>query len=106
MDTDQKLQGYQRAALLRSAHHLRPVASVGRNGLTVELREHIDRELTQHELIKIRFVNFKSETRELTEQIGSELGAQIVATVGHTAVLFRRNPDPEQQRVSVPVREA
>lgn len=90
---------------MRAAHHLRPVASVGRNGLTDELRDHIDRELTQHELIKIRFVNFKTETQEFAEQIATELDTTLVATVGHTAVLFRRHPDPEQRRVIVPVRE-
>ena len=91
---------------MRTAHHLAPVAAVGRNGLTDELRGHIDRELAQHELIKIRFVNFKEETRDLSEQIGTDLGAHIVATVGHTAVLFRQHPDPDQQRVTVPMREA
>jgi RNA-binding protein YhbY len=29
----------------------------------------------------------------LTEQIGAELGATVVATIGHTAILYR--PEPE-----------
>jgi len=78
---------------MRAAHHLQPVAVIGRAGLTDAVRSHVDRELRNHELIKVRFVDHKELTRELTEQIGAELGATVVATIGHTAILYR--PEPE-----------
>ena len=43
-----------RLALRSQAHHLDPVVLLGANGLTDAVMQEIDRELTAHELIKVR----------------------------------------------------
>tara|TARA_B100000614_G_scaffold238738_1_gene237784 strand:- start:576 stop:911 length:336 start_codon:yes stop_codon:yes gene_type:complete len=100
-----ELQGYQRAALMKQAHHLEPVAHVGKSGLSPELAAHVDRELSQHELIKVRFSDFKAVKREITEQLGRDLGATLVAVIGNVGILYRPAPDPEDRRIEVPDRD-
>lgn len=106
MKEDQPLLGFQRAALMRQAHSLRPVASIGQKGPTEELKQHIDRELENHELIKIRYVDYKGQAAELTEAIASDLGAIVVATIGHVGILFRRRSDPASRIVEIPTRSS
>lgn len=98
------IDGYQRAALMRQAHTLNPVATIGRNGLTQELRDHIDRELDNHELIKIRFGDYKGRTAEITDAIANDLSATVVATIGHVGILFRQLADPQGRSVHLPMR--
>jgi RNA-binding protein len=98
------LEGYQRAALMKYAHHLKPVASVGKHGLTPQLAAHVDRELQQHELIKIRFVDFKPVRGDITRQLGADLDATVVSIIGNIGVLYRESPDPERRTVMIPER--
>lgn len=104
MEQQESLQGYQRAALMKRAHHLNPVVTIGRNGASSEVRDHLARELHNHELIKMRFTDHKEQTRMITEELAAELDAHVVTTIGYTAVLYRRNPDPEQRQIVLPER--
>lgn len=100
-----ELEGHQRAALMRQAHHLQPVATVGKQGLTPELLAHVDRELGQHELIKVRYGDHKAARREITEQLSRELQAVLVQVIGNVGVLYRPAPDPEDRTVDLPARK-
>jgi RNA-binding protein len=91
------ISGRRRAELLRQAHHLEPVAAVGKLGRTPELMQHIDTELTQHELIKIRFTDFKDQRQGIAEEIALNLEAALVKIVGHIAILYRPTPDSEDR---------
>lgn len=104
MHDDESLQGYQRAALMRAAHHLSPVASVGRAGDTPELRAHIERELDTHELIKVRFVDYKGARREIITAVAAALHATVVAVIGNVGILYRQARNPEKRHIVVPQR--
>ena len=92
------MRGFQRRYLRSQAHHLKPVIFIGKNGLTDALLEKLDRELNAHELIKLRFVEFKPERRELTEQLATSSRSEIAGIIGHTAILYRAHRDPEKRR--------
>lgn len=96
------LEGHQRAALMKHAHHLKPVATVGKQGLTPEVAAHVDRELAQHELIKIRFTDYKSVRRDITQQLSQDLSATLVQIIGHVGVLYRPAEDPEDRTIELP----
>ena len=64
-----ELKGYQRGYLTRKAHGLQPVVHIGKLGLSDEVVAAVDKALEDHELIKVKFVNFKEERDELA-QIG------------------------------------
>ena len=52
----------------------------------------VEKELSQHELIKIKFVDFKEEKRELAEQLAASTNSSLVQVVGHVAVFYRAKP--------------
>jgi RNA-binding protein len=86
--------------LKQSAHRLKPVVLVGQHGLTAAVMAEIDRALTDHELIKVRFRGMERLERE--QEIGRAavaLAADVVSTIGGMAVLFRENPDKARPRV-------
>jgi RNA-binding protein len=99
---EETLKGNQRAALMKQAHHLQPVAVVGKHGLTPEVKDHVDRELHRHELIKVRFVDYKEVRREITEELSRELKALLVAVIGNVGILYRPADDPEDRRITLP----
>ncbi|NJN15753.1 MAG: YhbY family RNA-binding protein [Oscillochloris sp.] len=93
----------QRSYLRRLAHPLKPTAMIGKHGLTESIATKIDQELDAHELIKLRFLDFKDQRRELTETIVAETQSTLVALIGNVAILFRSHRDPEQRRIMLPV---
>lgn len=91
----------QRAYLRRLAHPLPVTVMIGKNGLTESILTKIEQELNAHELIKVRFLDHKDMKQSLTETIVSETGADLVAIIGHTAILFRQHADPAQRKIQV-----
>lgn len=76
------------------AQHLDPILKVGKAGLTDAFYAALDRVLLQHELVKLKFEDFKEQKKELVPQIVERSGAQLVQRVGNVAVLFKRRPKP------------
>ena len=71
------------------AQRLEPVVKIGHAGVTPEFLASLDRALTDHELVKIRFTDFKEEKKTLAPQIAEKTGSELIARVGNVAVLFR-----------------
>lgn len=97
-----ELLGFQRRYLRSLAHPLQPVVLIGKSGLTEAVIAKADRELVAHELIKVRFLEWKEEKRELLAELATKLLAEQVGTVGHVGILFRQNREPKLRRVRVP----
>lgn len=91
---------------MKHAHHLKPVATVGKYGLTPEVAAHVDRELAQHELIKIRFTDYKNVRRDITDQLSRDLAASLVQVIGHVGVLYRAADAPEDRTIELPPSKA
>ena len=99
-----ELEGFQRRHLRSLAHPLRPVVMIGKEGLTAAVVAKADQELTAHELIKVRFYDYKEEKRELLAEMGTKLLAEVVGVVGHVGILFRQNREPKLRKIRVPAR--
>ena len=93
------LKGSQRRRLRALAHSLQPVVQIGQRGLTDEVLREIDHSLGIHELIKIRFLEFKHEKKSLCTEIENHLSAEQIGIIGHIALFYRRNPDPEKRKI-------
>ncbi len=91
----------QRAYLRRLAHSLPVTVMVGKNGLTEGLLTKIEQELNAHELIKVRFLDYKDMKQSFTDTIVAETGANLVAIIGHIAILYRQHADPAQRKIQV-----
>ena len=93
------LSSSQRSYLRSQAHHLEPVVLIGKQGITDGTIESIDRVLEARELIKIKFREFKDEKLSLSEKIVELTNSQVVGVIGHTVIIFRQNPDPDNRRI-------
>ena len=101
-----QLPGYQKKFLRGAAHGLRPVVLIGHKGLTEAALEAISEALRAHELIKVKFNEFKDKAgkRAILGQMEERLACHVAGMIGHTAVIFRPHPDPEKRRVRLPTR--
>jgi len=98
----QPLKGSDRQYLRGLAHQLKPVVHVGKTGLTPNVLAAIDEALEHHELIKIRFQDFKDQKREFAETIAQESRSEVVGTVGHIVMFYRQQPDPKKREIRIP----
>lgn len=80
--------------LKAAAQHLEPVVSLGKQGLTADWLQSVDAALASRELIKLKFVAFKTERRALAAEIAARTGSELITVVGHVAVLYRPKPLP------------
>ena len=101
-----KLEGYQKKYLKGLAHGIKPQVYVGQNGLSPTVSQAVDASLTTHELIKVKFVDFKEKAQkeEIAATIEQATESELVGMIGHVAIFYREQPDPEKRRVEVPKR--
>lgn len=91
-----ELTSKQRKELEKAAHDLQPVVIVGGAGVTDGLVKMVDNSLIAHELIKIKFNEYKDEKIELTNKICEETDATLVRLIGNVAILFRESEKDEE----------
>jgi RNA-binding protein len=86
-----ELTSKRRAELKSQAHDLDPVSHIGKYGITPESLANIDKALTDHQLIKVKFLDFKDRRRELSEEIAGATSAALIDVIGNVAILYREN---------------
>lgn len=96
------LTGAQKTRLRGLGQTLDAALKIGKAGLTPALQREFARLLEARELVKIRFEGAdRHERAALITQIETGIGAPCVGAVGHTALFFRQNADPEKRVVTV-----
>ena len=90
-----ELTSKQRKELEKVAHDLQPVVIVGGAGVTDDVMDMVDRSLAAHELIKVKFNEYKDEKQELTQQICERTDATLVRIIGNIAILFREKEEKD-----------
>ena len=100
----QRLKGFQKRFLRGLAHSLKPVVFVGQKGLTDALTDALNGALDHHELIKVKFVDFKEKQKKLAlaEQIEEAVGCETVAMVGHMITFYRPQRDTKKRKIKLP----
>jgi len=84
-----KINSKQRNILRKEAHTLKPVVMIGKNGITPELIAAVDAALADHELIKIKYQDFKEDRRALTGALSDSVKAIVISVIGNIAILYR-----------------
>ena len=92
----------QRNYLRKLANPLKPTVMLGKQGLTEQLVEKIERELDAHELIKVRLLEYKDQKEPFAQTLVEETGAALVQIIGHVITLYRRHADPERRQIELP----
>lgn len=79
---------------------------MGHRGITPTVIAAVREALDAHELIKVRFLDEKDRGAKagLAAQIAGETASALVGMIGHTAIFYRRHPDPDRRRITLPGR--
>jgi RNA-binding protein len=92
----------QKKFLRGLGHQLKPVITVGDNGLSESLLKEFSSTIDHHELIKVRV---RSGDRKVRDQLISDLcasqSASLVTRIGNVALIYRRNK--EKPKLPLPV---
>ena len=97
-----ELKSNQRSFLIKKAQTIKPVVYVGKAGVGEAVSQSLTEALEHHELVKVRFIVFKPEKKELALQLAADTGSQIVRVIGNVAILFKEQPDPEKRKYQLP----
>ena len=89
-ESSSTLTGAQKRALKSRAQLLEAVIRIGQSGVTDALLQSLDNALSQHELVKVRFADFKEERKNLAPQLAERTSSALIQQVGNVAVFFRR----------------
>ncbi len=97
-------KGFQKKYLRGLAHPLKPVVQIGREGITEGVIRAIDECLFRHELIKVKFTDFKEKDQKeaIAGEFTDKTGSELVGMIGHTAILYRQQADPEKRKIAIP----
>ena len=72
-----------------TAQLLEPMLKVGKAGLSEGFVRTVADALAQHELVKIKFAEFKDQKKELAPLLAEKTGSHLVMRVGNVMVLHR-----------------
>ena len=98
------MKGFQKQYLRGLAHAFKPVVMIGQKGINDSLLFAFEEALDDHELIKVKFIDFKEKEQKkaLIAELENRTRAEAVGLTGHIAIFFRQNRDPERRRISLP----
>jgi len=84
-----RLANAQTRALKARAQLLKPTLKIGKEGLTPRFIAALDEELKRHELVKVKFDDFKEQKKELSPQLAEKTASHLIMRVGNVVVLWR-----------------
>jgi RNA-binding protein len=85
--------------LKAQAQRLKATLKVGKEGLSPQFLAALDDTLKHHELVKVKFDEFKEQKKELAPQLAEKSRSHLVTRVGNVVVLYRPKPVEEKQPV-------
>jgi RNA-binding protein len=88
--TNPQIRKFKAAAQL-----LEPMLKVGKAGLSDGFVRTVSEALDKHELVKIKFAEFKEQKKELAPLLAEKTGSHLVMRVGNVMVLHRPKANPE-----------
>jgi len=102
----QNLKGFQKKYLRGCAHSLKPTVFIGQKGITENVVRSTDEALNAHELIKVKFIDFKEKRQkaEMSDVLSKQANCHTVGMIGHIAIFFRQHQDSEKRKIKLPVK--
>ncbi len=94
------LKESQKKYLRGLGHKLKPVITVGDNGLSEPLLAEYESTLAHHELIKVKVrVGDRGARDEIIRELCGGSSAELIQRIGNVALVYRENPDEQKIRV-------
>ena len=79
-----------------------PIVLIGKQGLSDMVISEIKRALDDHELIKIKFVDYKDKKKEILSKIEGMTESCCAGNIGSVAVLYMEQDDPKKRKIKLP----
>ncbi len=76
---------------------LNAVLKIGKEGISPRFLAALDDALNHHELVKVKFDDFKEQKRELSPQVAEKSGSHLIARVGNVILLYRPKPQAQPE---------
>lgn len=94
------LTGKQKSALKSRGQRMSDDIHLGNDGLSDGFVAHLNALLLRKELVKLRFTELEGDARkEMASDLCEAVGAECVAVVGRTVLLYKANPElPAKKR--------
>ncbi len=84
-----ELTSKQRKFLEKTAQPMSPLVIIGGAGLTEEQIKQIQTVIKTHELIKVKFNEYKDEKNELSAAIQEQTDSTLVRIIGNVAIFYK-----------------
>lgn len=91
------LTNAQVRSLKAKAQRMKATLKLGKEGISIPFLAALDEALKHHELVKVKFDDFKEQKKELAPQIAQKSGSHLVTRVGNVVVLYRPAISPGEQ---------
>ena len=85
-------------ALKAQAQRMKATLKIGKEGLSPQFLAALDASLSQHELVKVKFDDFKEQKKELTPRLAEKTASHLITRVGNVVVLYRPKPTATDQQ--------
>lgn len=97
------ITGKQRSYLKSLAHHEEPLVFIGKDDVTENIKQEIDRLLEARELVKVKLQeSCILDPKEVANELAEELNAEFVQAIGHKFTLYRQAKDKEKRNIVLP----
>ena len=96
-----KLNSKQIKYLKSLSHHLKPIVTIGKDGVNDGVIESISQVLEKNELIKIKFNKNKSSKDDLSNQIITSLDCSKVSIIGNTLIIFKKSSNMKYRQINI-----
>ncbi|MCX5870460.1 MAG: ribosome assembly RNA-binding protein YhbY [Deltaproteobacteria bacterium] len=98
------LTGKQKKILKGLGHHLDPLISIGKEGLTENVIKATKQELLTRELIKVKIANSSSlNKQEAADLLPGATESTLVQLIGKTLLIYKENPRIDKEhRITLP----
>ena len=82
----------QRSVLRSIAQTIEPIGQIGKGGISDNMVKSFSDALESRELIKLTLLNNSDDDiKSVSIELAEKLGAEVVCTIGHKIVLYRRS---------------
>ena len=78
------------------------MVQIGKNGLTEASLSTIEKALNDHELIKVKFLYYKGNRQEISNEIIMKTKAEFVEIIGNILILYKESGDINKSKIVLP----
>lgn len=77
------------------------VTHLGKGGPTEAFSTQLGLLLERHELVKVKFIDFKDEKKTIAADLATKTKSELVRLIGNTAIFYKQNPDPDKRSIEL-----